>query len=417
MDTLRADALGVYGASPVASPHVDKFALNATVYDRTMASAPWTLPSHASMFTGLLPSVHGVHTVRTTHDTVQPMPLRADVHTLAEELKAQGYQCGAIVGNAAYLDRRWKLDQGFDTWEVRKSASGREISELASDWIRGNGDQPFFLFLNYMDTHRPYAAAAKGMFGGQPDTVGPLDQLINEVMGRPEPPDPALVQQVRGLYADGVSQLDLALKDLLDGLNAMGLLDSMIVILTSDHGEYFGEHDLVEHSKDVYQEALWVPLITKAPGQREGRRVTEMRSLVDVPHLALQHIPAARESNALSRFPAVPGEHPVIAENYFTRHKDYANPVWGHRFHRVRSVVYAWPFKLILGTDGSVELYDLGADPGELRDLAAERVETTKELTSVLKQAGLPPKATQGNDPPRVEDGIYEAELEALGYR
>ena len=179
----------------------------------------------------------------------------------------------------------------------------------------------------------------------------------------------------------------------------------------ADHGEYLGEHRLVEHSKDVYQEAMWVPLIVKAPRQTKGRVEPELRSLVHVPSMILEHVPGAE---GLLPSPD-PGDQSVIGENYFTRWKDLLRP-WGSRFQRTRHVLYRGTFKYIHSTDGNHELYDLAADPYESRNLIEKRPELATALAQELVRrlesgpGDLPVEPLR----PLTEEEIKR--LKALGY-
>ncbi|MBT3223583.1 MAG: sulfatase, partial [Proteobacteria bacterium] len=154
LDTVRADHLSVYGYHLPTSPNLEALADHATLYRRAQASAPWTLPSHASMFTGLYPFEHGAHTPEPGGKN-KAVVLNQDLTTIAEVLSSNGYVTGAIVANAAFLGKKFALDQGFAEYEIKRG-TGDEINKRALTWLRKNKDQSFFLFLNYMDAHRPY---------------------------------------------------------------------------------------------------------------------------------------------------------------------------------------------------------------------------------------------------------------------
>jgi arylsulfatase A-like enzyme len=161
--------------------------------------------------------------------------------------------------------------------------------------------------------------------------------------------------------------------------------DNTIIVLTSDHGEFFGEHLLVEHSKDVYEEVLSIPMIVKYPGQKKGKVVNTIVSATDVPHMILSQFRGGNWEEHLAKFPDAPGEHEVISELYYTRAKDLFHPVWSHRFDRVRTAIYDWPFKYISSSDGKNELYDLEKDRAETTNLIRQDQDTAARLAGRLQ--------------------------------
>jgi arylsulfatase A-like enzyme len=405
LDTVRADRW-----ASVATPAFDRLAARADRYAEGIAAAPWTLPSHASMFTGLHPTEHGAVSfdVEVLEDNAHP--LHPDHVTLAETLRSAGYLTAGFVANTVYLTPRHGLDQGFDTWEVRRQR-GDLVTRDALAWIdRQEGrEAPLFVFLNYMDAHRPYNARAA------PDgrqSVALLDELIERVMVRGEGESEAVVklrEELVACYDEALENLDRALGALFDGLEQRGLLDGALVIVTADHGEAFGEHGLVEHSKDVRECLLRVPFAVKNPRQRAGRDVARRASSVDVAGLVAEATDIGR-----ARYARLPGNHAVLAENRYSRPHDLMR--FGARFRAVRRVLYEGDLKLIVDARGAVELYDLAADPGEGTDLAATRSADASRLAATL-DAELARAPWPG--PFLVPGALDEAqrrELRALGY-
>lgn len=386
IDTLRADHLGCYGYAHPTSPVIDAFAARAARYTRAYATSPWTVPTHASLFTGKFPFEHGAVTVPVEEDAesnVASLPLH---HlTLAEALRAEGYRTAAFVANEAYLAARFRLDQGFETYAVRY-LRGDQLNRLAFRWLEERGDGPFFLFLNYMETHRPYSTRIRpgSPFRPSPEPGKLLDRLYHAVMGSDAPIPRRLVRRVVTQYDTAVYNVDAALGELFEHLRAEGLEERTLIVLTSDHGEYFGEHRLVEHSKDVYEEALRVPLLIRAPGQSTGTIIETRVSTVDLPRLILEPLPRTLAEKYTAAFPYAPGDHPVIAENRYTRLRDLRHPVWGARFRRVRTALFEGPWKYIRSSDGRHELYDLASDPRESRDLVTSAPEVAARLAARL---------------------------------
>jgi arylsulfatase A-like enzyme len=403
LDTVRADHLGCYGYPRATSPRLDAFARQATLFRRAFAAAPATLASHASLFTGRHPLEHGAHAFEVQTPASDNMsPLAAEHLTLAESLAELGYATQGFVANKAYLAERWNLQQGFQGWRVRRVTAARLNDEVEA-WLAGMRRRSFHLFLNYMDA---------------PDSEehGLLEQLGELVLrGRGEIPG-ELAGQVVDQYDTAIANLDQELGRLFDMLAAADAYDGATIVVTADHGESFGEHHLVGHGKDLYQEAVHVPLIVKRPGQRKGEVREEPVSGVDVARLIVDTLPAGLSSRLAPRFPYRPGSHPVLIESHHASVNVLFHPVWGRRFRRVRLAVFEWPWKYIHSSDGKHELYDLQRDPGERHDLAAERPELSQRLAGTLMAFRARREATRSppSAPPLSEED-REA-LRALGY-
>jgi arylsulfatase A-like enzyme len=243
-----------------------------------------------------------------------------------------------------------------------------------------------------------------------------LRRLYDEVMPGTGPVPADLVQKVIDQYDTAITNVDSGIGELFERMKALEIYDNTLIILTSDHGEYFGEHLLVEHSKDIYMEATHVPLIVKHPGQSEGSVSDRVISSVDIPGMILDWLPTAMAKPHRERFPARPGEHPVLIENYYTRRGDLWHPRWGHRFQRVRRAVIDWPYKVIHSSDGAHELYDLGVDIAEAHNLYATEPDVAQRLLTQLTDY----HRTHPEAGTRVEQQpLTPAELEqlkALGY-
>ena len=298
--------------------------------------------------------------------------------TLAEGLAAEGYATCGVVSNTVYLRPGLGLDAGFQRWDVRRE-SGARVTARALEWLdsRAGGDRPAFLFVNYMDAHRPYAT-------GDPEADGhaALDGLIERVMVSNEPAGDAGLE-VRALHQRAVSRLDTEVGALLEGLRTRGLLEDALVIITSDHGEAFGAHSLVEHSKDVYEDLVKVPLLVKAPGQTAGRVATERASSVDVPGLVAGALESSGFPVLARSFTRAPGNHPVVVENYYSRLRDLER--FGDRFRRRRVAIYEGSRKFILDSAAAPELYDLAVDPAELDDLAERDAASVADMARSLE--------------------------------
>lgn len=418
LDTLRVDRLGSYGSTAGLTPELDALAAGATRWARCTATAPWTVPSHASMFTGLYPHAHGAHSFEPVSAQVDNVWVLAQEHeTLAEVLAAEGYATGAVVANVAYLGPALGLDQGFDDWSLSRERAPR-INKQALRWIEGVEEgRPWMLFLNYMDTHRPYNVepqAGEQRFDSKEFSGTLLDRLYERVMVKQEPAG-ELGERIEQQYDRAVRNLDAALGELFAELRARGLLEHTLVVVTADHGEYFGEHGLVEHSKDVYEEALCVPLIVKSPGQTVAAVRTEPLTLAHLPRLILDELSDEISARHAAGFPLVPGEGPLVAENYYSRLRDVLDERFGERFRRVRTVLYEGEYKLIHSSDGQHELYNLVRDPGEGEDLAASEAERLERMVTQLEEL-LGAARFDPEQRATIDDPQHMQELRGAGY-
>ncbi len=305
LDAVRAQDLGVYGHARGTTPVLERLAARSIVFDRAIAPSSWTLPSHASMMTGLWADA--------THASWNT-PLRGDVPTLAEALAARGYQTGGFVANTYYLGRESGVQRGFARWEAVRESFGsfvlgselvRRIDQDHDGWrlrlrryqmLGRKGadrinreflgwlddrepDRPFFAFLNYYDAHDPYIPSP------------PYDTLFGRVspgfipmLWRTRDPSPPELRDLQLAYDQSITELDHHVGALLDTLAARGLLDSTLVIVTSDHGEEFGEHGLIQHGYSLYLPSLRIPLLVSLPGRiPQDSRVRAWVSTRDLP--------------------------------------------------------------------------------------------------------------------------------------
>lgn len=272
LDTLRPDHLGCYGYRRPTSPNLDRFAAQSVRFTNCRAQAPWTLPSHMSLFTSMLPSSNGVDSINKA--------LPDDIPTLAGLLRGAGYQTAALVNDGQMKAKPWGCNRGFETWRefaVDAPAGNCEsITAAALDWLK-KPKQPFFLFLHYYDTHNPYAAPEpyRKQFGTT--LSGPETQKLcfsHRFPGRDlEAP---LLADLQSAYDAEIAWLDHELGKLLAAVPA-----NTLVVVFSDHGEAFKEHGWMLHGATLYEEEIRVPLLMRLP---EGKTavVDESVMLMDV---------------------------------------------------------------------------------------------------------------------------------------
>lgn len=380
LDTLRADALG-----PEATPALSAFAERAERWAPHYAAASWTKPSHASLLTGYPPEVHGAQ--------LEPQPIRPGVPTLAERFAAAGYRTAGLVYDCEWLDPKWGFDRGFGEYRVMPWNAGTAVRSSV-DWMVGHRDEPFFYFLHLFTPHSDRAVLPYEGEGVDRGTVeerfgvedygcrdgacaSQLLHRLNEGLA----PLPGEEEILRHLYGEGVATTDAALGRLFRDLDAAGLFDRLLIVVTSDHGEAFFEHGLVLHST-LHREVLEVPLLVKWPAgsphaQRAGTRRDLPSSAIDVAPtlLAAAGIAAGSEKTRLPGTP-LPERSAIVPIFAGTTSKS----ILTRRFHAI--------FRP--GGDGvaeAAELYDLLDDPAERNDLAsAPSPEAAETLTRLRRR-------------------------------
>jgi arylsulfatase A-like enzyme len=330
LDTVRAASLGLYGYPKETSPELDRWARRGVVFDQAISTAPWTLPSHASMFTGRLPHEQSA-------DWLTPLDGRWP--TLAQTLSARGYRTGGFVANLIYATREHGLARGFAHYEdypfsfgmlLRHTAPGRKLTDarflriligtdeiigrksarrIGNDflrWVDRDSTRPFFAFLNYYDAHDPYLPPQDFFrkFAGHYR----LSQLSPLRRGGPFTRlDRLTAEELRmetAAYDGAIAYLDTELGRLFDELERRAILDRTVIIVTSDHGEEFGEHGTFFHGHTLYRDALHVPLMMLGPSIPRGMRVRQTVSLRNIPAtvMDLLSLDDSFPGQALSRF-------------------------------------------------------------------------------------------------------------------
>lgn len=427
LDTFRADRLAAYGGDAALAPRLNTFAEGARVYTDMRSNGTWTLPGHGSLFTGLYPMEHGARGSPPEAPT-RAHPLRADVPTLAERLGEARYRRVGIAANTAFLDPIWGLSRGFDLWLCVEQAEGTPLGYLQADRVVALAeqvlrdtpeDQPLLLFLNFMDTHTPWVPRE----GYTPDAGridpallpgGPVwggarrgrwNRVRQEVLSGERLPTPRERMTWESAYNAEVRWLDAQLGGLLERLGALGHGPDDYTVIVADHGEYLGEHGLLEHSKDVYDPVLGVPFLARGPTLIPGHD-PRPATLRDVPELILGWLGLP----TLTQQP--PFEPLQVAELYYARHRDLGVPALRRRFDRIRRAFVLDGRKLVLSSDGQDEAYDLRADPHEAHPaLEAPWVAPLRAQA----QAWLGAHTLQGGGAVELS-GEQEERLRGLGY-
>jgi arylsulfatase A-like enzyme len=432
VDTLRADRLPTYGYPAPTAPRIDALARESMVFDRAYAEAPHTLPSHASLFTGLYPGRHGM---LDRGDTLAP-----SVPTLAELLAAQGYRTGGFT-SCYFLTPEFRMERGFAHYEFAhdiespRDAAANNRAILA--WLDGlDGAAPFFLFAHYFDVHSdwdrlPYDAPDeyRKRFAGDPPAgfrTGEGGFQATRWLAQQNRSGFALtpdeLRYVEKLYDAGVAWTDAQIGALLDALAQRGRLDRAIVVITADHGEEFHEHGKLLHSQ-VFDELLRIPLVVSLPEMRGGAGPA-CRPREDGAHFApgrtnalAQHVdllPTLAECLGVATPAGVQGRSLLgaLAGGAGPRDAAFLDTPKGHQRGIVRD---GW--KLIeVPASGKRRLHHLDADPREQTDLAAREPARADALAAELAAHQRENEAGRiAGESLEVPEDVHEA-LEALGY-
>ncbi len=409
--------VGLYGYTRNTTPEIQRFAESGVVFDHAFANAPWTLPSHASMFTGRLP-----HELSTDFDK----PLDGDAPTLAEVLSAEGYATAGFVGNLIFCTRASGLNRGFAVYRdypidlgallasshwtrdlavfvrarlgnhsqlVRRTAEA--VSREFLDWKPPAG-HPFFAFINYINAHAPY------------ETHAPFDRMFSQASPRywllqgwrrgytrPE------LQEFRDAYDAAIAWTDHQIGQVLAELERRGVLDNTIVIIASDHGEHIGEHGIMSHANSLYLPLLQVPLVIRFPARAPaGVHVSEPVALHDLAATVLDLTGGSRSVALPGRSLATlwsgqpvagaAGEPGILSELAYNTFANARDPI-----HRgpMRSLIRG-SLHYIRNGDGVEQLFDWVRDPDEVIDLAdsassSEAVARMRRLTSDLQGSAV----------------------------
>lgn len=438
LDTVRADAIGAVLEGQSITPYIDGLIAESTVFSQAFTPAPWTVPSHASLFTGRYPHEHGA---RHGH-----YRLDSQTDTLAERLEARGYRTAGFTCNP-WLNQGSGFSQGFDVYrepfrmaDAAPDKGAAAATEMILEWLdqRKAQDPPFLLFVNYLEAHLPYAPP-KAILDtlnltarGSTSQEFSIPEAERHITGE-QPVSEDRLEQVKRLYLAEVHYLDQQVRRIVDALRQRGWLDNTLLIITSDHGEHLGEHGLTGHEFSLHQPVLHIPLLIRCPGvMPKGRRVSMPASLVDLLPTVLAVVDEKTGASDLSGVNLLDLVHadpdqdrPVVAE--YARPERLIHGYWQSRHPRadlsrydvsLRSVRDGG-FKYIVSGSGEERLFDLKDDPPETHDISADAPDRLASLRSLLHRLLGPVGADAsgpGGSPPGGMDAEQRERLRALGY-
>lgn len=322
-DTVRADHLGSYGYARSTTPNVDGLAAKSVVFERAISQAPWTLPAHGSMLSGLYPSRLGVLRYPATR-------VLSDQNTvLPEVFKAAGYATAGFTGGG-FVSDHYGFNRGFDVYTSRGRRYEHNLDDTL-DWLDTHKDKPFFLFFHGYDAHRPYYSKPvdKAAMGLPEDAA--MDQSHFCLQSSREKPDEAGLDKILRYYDAAIHHGDRGIGVLLEALQKQGLMENTVILLTSDHGEEFFEHGNCDHVRFVYNESVHVPLMIYVPKlSPSGKRIDGLvpasisvsRTLLDLvgidhamPGVSLLPVMEGKQKN----FPVVYSEADSAAGSFGSR--------------------------------------------------------------------------------------------------
>jgi len=387
LDTTRFDAMGYAGAPGNPTPAIDGLGRDGVIFEGAVASVPLTLPSHATIFTGVLPPTHGVRD--NGGFVLDPRHV-----TLAERLKDRGWKTGGFVG-AYVLDAKWGINQGFDHYfdefDLRKykrislgdvARTAGEVVDAALPWLEQQADDRFFAWLHFYDPHTPYS-----------------------------PPEPYKSRFPDRPYIGEVAYVDAQVARITNWLASRRLLERTIVIITGDHGESLGEHGEGTHGLFIYDATMRVPLVIRTPyGAAKGRRVRQVVRTHDIVPtvLDLLGLPGEGTLDGRSLAPLLAGARAddldAYSESLYARHHYGWSELKALRAGRFKYIDAPRP-----------ELYDLEQDPHERENLFDARRPLADRLAAELLKAGAE-QVTGGAAAQATVDPETRERLAALGY-
>ncbi|WP_338729864.1 sulfatase [Haladaptatus sp. DJG-WS-42] len=477
LDTTRYDeTLTTHSGAPIA-PFLNDLATEGVCYDSTFTQAPWTLPSHASLFTGTYPSKHGAH---AKHKRLSPQLL-----TLSEIFSNAQYETVAVSNNT-WISEEFGFARGFDTfhktWQfvqsetdlgrIARTEEGADMFRaLASELTQGNplvnlanafygkylrkheddgakqtnewiqqwlqnrdSSQPFFLFGNYLEPHLEYRPPRNNAERFLPDGVSfksamAVSQDAWEYISGKTELSKRDFDILRALYRAEIAYLDSRIEEVKEALVTAGEWDNTVFVVTSDHGENIGEHGLMDHQYALYDTLLHVPLIINGGSFTGGKKVDNLIQLVDLAPTLLDvagiEAPKAREQFQGQSFHPEANNEPqrcVFAEYMAPQPSMNALekrvgelPKHLRKYNRSLRAVRTEEYKYIRGSDGLKELYDIRTDCGETDDIAEGNQDIVKEYDSILNGWANSFEHSQSTESVSM-DADTRSRLEDLGY-
>ena len=429
VDCLRADHVGTYGYGAPTTPNLDAFAKTGVVFETAVSTAPWTIPSHYSMLTGLPPSFHGVGGSPEDYWHGEARSLSSSVPYLPELLAREGYVTHAVVSSEP-VSATFGFQRGFGSYiEVHPDAA--TVVDVALRLSRRSIDRKQFLFVHFLGPHAPYLPKVEfgnysrefiERFGPRPKDISDLLDIVRQ---KTPPLSPSDVEGVKQLYDASIAYVDHHIGRLLNELDHSGVLHHSVVVVTSDHGEGFYEHDQWQHANSLYEELLRVPLIVSWPDGPRGRSMAGV-SIVDIfPTLlaaAGAPIPASQGVNLEDLVTALvaPREFEGISEVTIVTSEGLRTLISLRQGHLKYIATLGAAFDEATVMDVlREELYNIEVDPGETMPIQEVDAASRRHFRQVLGKylnAGHRARATLKPGGALSPDDETLRMLKALGY-
>lgn len=422
VDTLRADRLSCYGYDKITSPRLDEFAADAVRFDNATPQCTWTLPSVASLLTGMYASELPIQWGGNLG-----MPDWAD--PFATKLQNNGYATGCVFANGI-LDIDWGYDRGFDTFTlgVNNELTADKVTRRGIEWLESHGDEAFFLYLHYVDPHDGYEPpTGDNPFVGPDDPTFPAER-ITELQKELVPlQGPEELAAIKNAYDGEIFFADREIGRLLRYLDTKGLDRSTLVVFTADHGEEFLDHGGWRHGTNLYNENARVPLLMRLPDRaRAGSVVRDPVELIDLAPTILDFTGIgvgpddALSGSSLLRDAVEPGPHLSFSETHangpvrisvndgtwkyvrFERDRPHVNP---------RETIY----KNLMKIHPVEGLYHLGEDPGEIDNRIEDEADRAARMRERVSEHLAGTRARKPIDPAGMDEDTRRR-LQKLGY-
>ena len=403
IDTLRRDHVGTYGYSRPTTPTLDALGKGGLVADDAVSVSSWTLPSHLSMLTSVLPGTHG--------GTDMKQAFNRSVPTVAELLKAQGVATHAVTSHL-YVSQTYGLDAGFDSMNFRQDRLAENVANHAMDLVDRFGDRPFLIFLHFYDPHWHYAPPPEVLKIFETSYTGKITGNLNDFQKlRADQVRPADLEHLLALYDGEIRYTDNEIGRVIAHLKERDVLRNTLMVVTSDHGEEFLEHGSWEHQKTLYEEVIRVPLMVSGPGVAP-RHEAQPVSLLDIAPTILDFL-SVKPSPGMKGVSLL---RPVSDLREMYGETDHT--IDGTRLSFLRGGAKSW--KAILRSDPAKkdertsEWYDLAKDPGE-RTNRPPAESARASIESRARDLALKSRSNAASKPVELSPEQKE-KLRALGY-
>jgi len=442
MDSLRRDHLSCYGYERQTSPFIDKVSSEGTIYWDAIAPAGWTLPSHASLLTGMYPSKHGADDENQFLDKKHK--------TLAEVLTELSYD---TVGFSLfpYVSSSVGLSRGFETFYelfrlgflnnllsrferriIHRDSGTRQIIRTFKLWLRKRYDfrKPFFAFVHLGEAHLPYWAPPPYRFmylngkGKNLENIFDINKHHDKFFGRNVKLDSEDIEVLRSLYDGEITYLDSKVKEIFAILRESEKIDNTIIILTADHGDNFGEHGLIAHRFNLYDSLIRIPLIIRFPVVfGSGNRIEKLAQLTDIfptllDILGIKDEQWWREIQGLSLLSTDSRKYTISEQSrpnfaaLLEKYPGFDPSPFDKRLRTIRTKEH----KFIWNSDYKHELYDLRLDPAETNNVISQDPQKAGELESLLNEWLNSFQKTGQRDYKIDDEKTVRKRLEELGY-